>query len=166
MASDLHIEQVENVITLTKDYDTTKGVLFSMFSNPEQLTKWWGPGNWPAGSVSFDFREGGVWHYFMTGPDDAKVWGKATFQEIDVPNSLSFTDAFSDADGTVDDSLPVGYTTFRFVEENAGVTTLTMTSRYDTVEQANEVVKMGMLEGMKDTWTQLEQLVKNRSVTL
>ncbi len=158
MATDFHYEKAENVITFTKQYDASKELLFSMFSNPEQLEKWWGPTTWPATIINFDFTPGGKWHYYMQGPDGTKAYGLATFKEIDEPNTITLIDAFSDADANIDPNLPQGESTIRFVEES-GMTTLTMTGKYDTVDQANEVIKMGMAEGMKDTWNQLERLV-------
>jgi len=156
--SALSVQQTNNTITLSKVYDASKELLFSMFKNPEHLAQWWGPQHWPASIASFDFKPGGVWHYYMAGPDGTKAWGKATFQAIDEPNSLSFIDAFSDENGDVNAALPQGKVTFTF-DEADGKTTLTMRGEYQSEAEAKKLVEMGMVEGMKDTWSQLEALV-------
>ena len=149
-AKELAVEQTDNKIVLSKVYDAPKELVFSMFKNPEHLAKWWGPTTWPATIKSFDFRPGGVWHYYMTGPDGTKAWGKATFQEIDEPNSISFIDVFSDEEGNVDPKLPQGTSTVTF-EEVEGGTLLKMTGEYQSAEEVQKLVEMGMIEGVKDT---------------
>jgi len=156
--ADLQATQTENTIVFTKVFDAPRELVFEMFKNPEHLAKWWGPETWPATIQSFDFKPGGVWHYYMTGPDGTKAWGKATFTDIDEPNSISLEDVFSDEDGNVDESLPQGQTTITFSEVD-GKTTLTLTGVYKTVDDAKKVVEMGMIEGMTDTWNQLERLL-------
>ncbi len=148
----------ENKINISKVYDAPQELVFSMFKNPEHLAKWWGPTTWPATIVTYEFVPGGVWHYHMTGPDGTKAWGKATFQAIDEPNSLTFSDGFSDAEGNVNPKLPQGKVTFNFSEQD-GKTTLSMTGEYESADEAKKLVEMGMIEGMKDTWTQLEKLL-------
>lgn len=159
--ADLEVQQTDNRIILSKRFDAPKELVFEMFSNPEHLAKWWGPETWPATIKSFDFRPGGVWHYYMTGPDGTKAWGKATFEEIDAPNSLSYIDVFSDEEGNVDPKLPQGKATVTF-EEDGGKTTLTMTAEYQSPEEIQKLVEMGMVEGLKDTWNQLERLLASQ----
>lgn len=154
----LNVEQIDNKITLWRVYDAPKELVFSMFKNPEHLAKWWGPTTWPATIVKFEFEPGGVWHYYMQGPDGEKAWGMATFKEIDEPNSISFTDVFSDENGNVDASLPTGQSLITF-EEIDGGTKLTMEGVYQSAEEVKKLVEMGMIEGMKDTWSQLERLI-------
>jgi uncharacterized protein YndB with AHSA1/START domain len=154
----LKVEQTDNTLTLTKLFDAPKELVFSMFKNPEHLEKWWGPETWPATIARFEFVPGGVWHYFMTGPDGTKAWGKATFKEINEPDSFSYVDVFSDEEGNVDETLPQGITRVTF-EEHEGKTLLRMSVEYKTAEEIAKLVEMGMVEGIKDTWSQLESLI-------
>lgn len=158
MTTDLQYAQSENVLTLTKQFDAPKEKVFSMFSSPEQIVKWWGPTDWPAAVISFDFTPGGKWHYYMQGQDGDRSYGIGIYNEIDEPNLISYTDAFSDESGAVNDEMPQGETTYRFVEEE-GKTTLTATVRYQTVAQVDELLRMGMVEGVTDSWNQLEDLL-------
>lgn len=159
--SSMNVEQTSNTIKISKTYDAPPELVFLMFKDPAHLAKWWGPTTWPATIASYEFKPGGVWHYYMTGPDGTQAWGKATFQEIDEPNRLSFTDAFSDKDGNVNPELPQGKVTFTF-EETDGKTLLSMVGEYQSEEEAKKLVEMGMIEGMKDTWSQLEALLDSQ----
>jgi uncharacterized protein YndB with AHSA1/START domain len=157
--ANLQATQTENTLVLTKTFDAPRELVFEMFKNPDHLAKWWGPQDWPATIERFDFAPGGEWLYCMTGPDGTKAWGKATFQEIDEPNTLTYIDAFSDENGTIDESLPQGQVSFSFGETD-GKTTLTMTGTYKSAEDAKRLVELGMVEGMTDTWNQLERLLQ------
>jgi uncharacterized protein YndB with AHSA1/START domain len=152
------VEQNGNTLTLSRIFDAPKELVFSMFSNPDYLEKWWGPTEWPATIVSFEFKPDGVWHYYMQGPDGTKAWGKTTFTAIDEPNKITYVDAFSNEEGTVDESLPQSSTVLTF-EDVDGKTLLTTTSVYESAEKIQEVINMGMLEGVADTWNQLDVLI-------
>lgn len=152
------VELTNNKIVLSRVYDAPRELVFEMFKNPEHLAKWWGPTTWPATIKSFDFQPGGVWHYYMTGPDGTQAWGKGTFEEIDEPNNFSYMDAFSDEEGNTNAELPQGKVTVNF-EENDSKTTLTMITEYQSADEVKKLVEMGMVEGVKDTWDQLERLL-------
>lgn len=156
--SDLQVSQSQNTLVFTKILHAPRKQVFAMFSDPENLEKWWGPEHWPATIKSFDFTPGGVWHYYVTGPDGTKAWGKAIFEEIDEPNSITYLDAFSDEDGNIDESLPQAKSTITFSETN-GQTTLTITGTYKTADEAKKVIEMGIVEGLTDTLGQLERLL-------
>lgn len=157
----LSVEKKDNKIILSRIFDAPKDLVYSMFSNPEHLAKWWGPETWPATIVAFDFKPGGVWHYYMQGPEGEKSWGKATFQEIDEPNHISFTDVFSNENGDADESAPQGKVTIDF-EDVDGKTLITSVGEYESAEQVEELVKMGMIEGVTDTWNQLDKLLASQ----
>jgi uncharacterized protein YndB with AHSA1/START domain len=153
----MNIEQKENILTLTKTFKAPKKLVFSMFQSPN-IEKWWGPSTWPVKESEMDFKPGGAWHYCMAGPDGAESWGKAIYEEIDEPNKIVFRDYFSDAEGNINESLPSGVMTLLFNEEN-GETTLTTHAEYESPEAVQKLVDMGMVEGVKETWTQLEKLL-------
>ncbi|MDB5181937.1 MAG: Activator of Hsp90 ATPase 1 family protein [Candidatus Saccharibacteria bacterium] len=160
--AELTVKQTGNKIILSKTFDAPQELVFSMFKDPAQLAKWFGPKTWPATIKHFDFQPGGVWHYYMTGPDGTKAWGKATFQEIDEPNYISYVDVFSDEEGNVDSKLPQAVVNVTF-EEIDGRTTIRSISEYKTAEEVQRLIEMGMVEGVTDTWDQLERLIAEQA---
>ncbi len=72
------------MINVTKDFSNKSLIIEKQVSAPlskvwrawttaERLARWWGPKRWPAKTTSFDFREGGHWHYSLTGPQGVEV---------------------------------------------------------------------------------------------
>lgn len=154
----MNIEENDTTITLTRMYNAPKDLVFGMFQNP-LVSLWWGPESWPLTDSDMDFVPGGTWHYGMVGPDGTEVWSIATYEEIDAPNKIVYRDAFSNADGDIDETRPKGHITITFDETAPNQTKLTLQATYASPEQRQQIVAMGMIEGMKDTWSQLDTVL-------
>lgn len=83
-------------------------------------------------------------------------WGKGIYKEISEPESISYTDYFSDAEGTINEEMPSTEVTLEFVDED-GKTKLINRGEYVSAEALQSVMEMGMLQGITDTWNRLEE---------
>jgi uncharacterized protein YndB with AHSA1/START domain len=54
-------------------------------SNPEKLSRWWGPAGFSNTFNQFQFRPGGKWSFVMHGPDGRNYPNESEFIEI-IPN--------------------------------------------------------------------------------
>ena len=147
-------------ITRNQTCDAPKDVVFAMFQNPH-IEKWWGPSTYPVTVSEQDFSVGGTWLYCMTGPEGEQAWGKAIYDEIDAPNKITYRDYFSDANGVIDESLPAGTITMVF-DEREGKTTIASVSTYESADAVTKLVEMGMIDGVTETWKQLERLLQDK----
>jgi uncharacterized protein YndB with AHSA1/START domain len=59
--------------------------VFEAFSDPQQLTLWFGPNGFTSTFETFDFRIGGEWVFTFHGPNGTDYPNQSTFVEI-VPN--------------------------------------------------------------------------------
>ena len=157
------VERSEREVTMTRMFDAPRELVFESYSSCEHLAEWWGPREWPIAHCEIDFREGGVWQYAMRGPGGDEAWGKAVFQEIVEPERIVYVDYFSDADGAINEEMPSTLSTVTF-REVGDKTKVTVAAEYDTPEELETVVDMGMIEGFTETWDRLdEHLVDLRS---
>ena len=62
-------------LTVTARFTAPPERVWSVFSDPRRLERWWGPPTWPATFVDHDFVPGGRANYYMTGPDGEKAHG-------------------------------------------------------------------------------------------
>jgi uncharacterized protein YndB with AHSA1/START domain len=145
-------------LVLARTFDAPRERVFGAWSSCEQISRWWGPRLWPVASCAMDFRPGGVWHYAMRGPNGEMAWGRAVYDEITALEWIVYTDAFSDAEGTVNEALPVMRTVVTF-EDVGGRTRVTNRGRYKSAEDLQTVVRMGIVPGMTETWDRLEELL-------
>lgn len=86
------------------------------------------------------------------------MWGRAVFNEIVEPERIVYTDAFSDAEGNVNENMPEARVTLQFVEHD-GKTKLISHTLYATVEALKSVLDMGVIQGITETWNQLADLL-------
>jgi uncharacterized protein YndB with AHSA1/START domain len=132
--------------------------VWQLWSDPRQLERWWGPPTWPATFERHEVEVGGTSQYFMTGPEGEKARGWWRFVAVDEPSSLEFDDGFADEAGEPDPAMPV--TRARVdLEEIATGTRMTITSRFATLEQMEQLVQMGMAEGMTLALGQMDAIL-------
>ena len=165
MANDRMNSRVENdtVLVLERVFDAPRDLVFEMFKDPEHLRRWWGPRGWEVPVCTVDFRPGGVWHYCMKCVDEAQgdtygmeSWGKAVYRDIDEPETLVYTDYFSDAEGNENPDMPSTEVTMEFIAEGDR-TRIVSRSAYASAETLKFVMDMGMLQGITETWDRLEE---------
>lgn len=165
MPNNAMISRVGNdrVLVLERVFDAPRELVFAMFKEPEHLSHWWGPRGWALPVCNMDFRPGGVWHYCMkcTGQSQGELygmesWGKGVYKEIVEPEKIIYTDYFSDAEGNVNDTMPSTEVTMEFIDLG-GKTKLVSRSEYVSAESLKNVMDMGVLAGITQTWDRLEE---------
>jgi uncharacterized protein YndB with AHSA1/START domain len=78
-------------ITITRAFDAPRELVWRAFTEPEQLTRWWGKRGWtaPLSSITVDLRPGGVFR--LTGVNDQdgrEMPTDAVFREVVEPERL------------------------------------------------------------------------------
>jgi uncharacterized protein YndB with AHSA1/START domain len=145
-------------LTFVAEFPVDVQRVWRLWSDPRQVERWWGPPSWPATFDSHDFVVGGGAKYHMTGPDGEKAPGWWTFTAIDEPNRLEFEDGFADQSGEPDASMPKVRAVVT-IEPNDGGSRMTTTSYFGSVEQLDQMVGMGMEDGMREAMGQIDALL-------
>jgi uncharacterized protein YndB with AHSA1/START domain len=144
--------------TLTAEFDAGVERVWQLWEDPRQLERWWGPPTWPATFERFDFEPGGRASYYMTGPEGEKPRGWWLFTGIHSPNRLEFDDGFSDDNGDPVEAMGAGHVTVT-LEENGGRTTMKVATLFESEEQMEQMIQMGMEEGMKEAVGQIDAIL-------
>ena len=145
-------------LTVVAELAAPPARVWQVWSDPRQLERWWGPPTWPATFEEHEFAVGGRSSYYMTGPEGQKARGWWQFTALDEPRYLEFEDGFSDESGVPSPTMPVTRGRVDF-EQIATGTRMTVTSRFATLEQMNQLVQMGMVEGMQQALGQVDALL-------
>ncbi len=153
-------------LIIERVFETTKEKLWRFYSEQELFEKWWGPEGWETRTKEFDFVPGGRIHYGMKCIDKSQgewfgkeSWGLMILESIEAPTKFSAQDVFSSPEGTTDENMPTQKFTVELVEENGKVNLITR-SLTNSVEQLEELLKMGMAEGFDSQLNKLEALLK------
>ena len=146
-------------LVIERSYSSPQAKVWRAWTNAELLAKWWGPETWPASSASFDFRVGGHWHYYMTGPDGTQAWGKLEYTEIRPTELLCALDYFSDAAGAKSSELPESRWRVEFRADGPAATRLVTTISFENEADVQRLIDMGFEQGYVSALSNLEKLL-------
>jgi uncharacterized protein YndB with AHSA1/START domain len=138
-------------IVFTRVFDAPRARVFTAWSDPGQVARWWGPRGFTNPVCELDVRPGGDIRIHMRAPDGVVYPMTGVYQEVVAPARLVFTSAALDGKG---DPLFEVLNTVTFTEQG-GKTTQTVEAR--VAESTAEAAPY--LAGMEAGWTQsLERL--------
>ena len=145
-------------LTVVADYPVPVERLWDAYADPRQIEKFWGPEQWPAQFTRHDMSVGGESHYSMTGPDGTKSRGWFHFLKVEPFRLIEVEDGFSHEDGRRNEEMPTMRMTFNFEKTKDG-SRFTSVTRFPSVETMEQLVKMGMLEGMRSAMSQIDAVL-------
>ena len=145
-------------ITIVADFAAPLRRLWDAYTDPRQLERFWGPPTYPAKFLRHDALAGGRSVYSMTGPEGDVQYGCWDWTSADAPHAFEVLDSFSDAAGVPNPDLPATRMAFAFEETGSG-SRLSTTSRFDSLEQMQQLIDMGMLEGAREAMGQIDQVL-------
>ena len=146
-------------MTLIADVSASVDRLWSAFTDPRQLERFWGPPGYPATFTEFDLSVGGRARYHMTGPKGDEYHGVWEFLAIDGPRSFTALDSFTDAEGRILTDMPTSRMVFDFEPTDTGAR-LRNTTFFDSVDALEQVVAMGAVEGSTLAIGQLDRVLE------
>ncbi|MFL5674939.1 MAG: SRPBCC domain-containing protein [Chloroflexota bacterium] len=144
---------------LTAEFDATPERVWDLWADPHKLERWWGPPSWPATFTRHDFAPGGHVEYHMTGPTGDEAHGFWDIVEIDPPRRLVFVDGFADNDGTPNDAFPRNEGRVTIEPIDGGRTRMSIESHFPSTEAMEQVLGMGMEEGLTQAVGQIDAIL-------
>lgn len=153
-----HKDAENRTLTFVAEFPAGVERLWQVWQDPRQLERWWGPPTWPATFERHDFTVGGSSSYYMTGPQGEKSRGWWTITAIDPPHRLEFDDGFADEHGEPDSAIAATHTVVT-LEAVGDRTRMTTVARFAGVEHLEQMVEMGMLEGMRLAMGQIDEIL-------
>jgi uncharacterized protein YndB with AHSA1/START domain len=146
-------------MTVVSEFDAPVERVWQVWADPRQLEQWWGPPTYPATFEEHDLTPGGSCTYFMTGPDRDTPHGWWRVVDVDAPNRLDFENGFADASGAPNPNMPVMTMRVALDERRGGGTRMTITITFASVADMEQILTMGMEEGMAAAIGQIDALL-------
>jgi uncharacterized protein YndB with AHSA1/START domain len=97
----------------------------------------------------------------MQSPTGEKSCGKSVYHDIQSPDSFTYTDYFTDEEGSINPDLPEMRITVDF-EDMDGKTKVSSRTHFQTQDDLKKVLDMGAEEGMLETWDRLDEYLGRR----
>jgi uncharacterized protein YndB with AHSA1/START domain len=155
-------------LIIERIFHAPRHLVFQAFSKSEQLASWWGPKGWKTENREFTFEPNGVWHYGMRCDDQSQgdfygmeSWGKAVFREIVPLEKIVYVDSFSDEEGNKVENMPEMLITLTFVDQD-DQTKLIMRNQFASIETLQQVMDMGVVEGVASQMTCLDDHLEEK----
>ena len=145
-------------LTIIADYPVPVTRLWDAYADPRQLERFWGPEQWPATFTRHDMAVGGHSQYYMTGPDGTVSRGWFRFLAVEPNKGFEVEDGFSHENGKPNDAMPTMRMTFNFAPTASG-SRCTSTTHFPSIEAMEQLVQMGMMEGMRSAVGQIDEVL-------
>ena len=84
--------ETETTLRLRRTFAAPREKVFRAWTQPEELTKWWGPEGYATPSAEVDLRVGGKYRLGMMKLPDGKIFYlSGTYREVRPPERLVYT---------------------------------------------------------------------------
>lgn len=154
----IHKDADNLTLTVTTQLDASVERAWQLWADPRQLERWWGPPGFPATFVDHDLTPGARISYFMTSPEGDKFHAWWEVIAVEAPTRLEVRDGFADDSGAANDDLPVSTMVLTLTEREGG-TEMAVKTQFPSLEAMDQLVSMGMDEGMAAAMTQISVIL-------
>jgi uncharacterized protein YndB with AHSA1/START domain len=134
-----HVDTAQRTAVVTTIFGHPIELVWTLFSNPTKLTRWWGPPGMPMTIDRHDLRPGGTVELTVSTPD-APIRGRWTIQEVAAPHRLAFTFA---SDGLSPTEIVV-----ELAATSDASTMMTITARFTSDDTLRHALDIGFVEGV------------------
>ncbi len=155
----IHKNTERLTLTVTSEFDAPPERVWQLWQDPRLLERWWGPPTYPATVLEHDLTPGGSVTYLMTGPEGDQHRGWWRIISVDPPRRLELEDGFADAEGIPNTELPTTLMSVSIGSDAPGRTTMVMESTFPSLEAMEQMVAMGMEEGIREAMGQMDALL-------
>ncbi|APR38233.1 SRPBCC family protein [Paraburkholderia sp. SOS3] len=135
-------------ILSTRTFDAPRQRVFSAWTDPVRLARWWGPKGFRNTFHEFELKAGGNWRFVMHGPDGVDYKNHSVFVEISEPDRIVF-----------DHVSGPHFTVIVSFDEAGDKTTLTYRMVFDTAAVRDQV-KTFALKANKESFDRLAAELK------
>jgi uncharacterized protein YndB with AHSA1/START domain len=155
---DFLIDKEQNTMTIKREFAAKRQLVWDCYTKSDLLDQWFAPKPLTTKTKFMDFREGGYWHYVMVTPDGQEYWGRMDYQTIQPIENYTSLDGFCDDSGALNPELPRSNWNVTF-SDVATRTLVVSIITYQSSEALQQVIDMGMEEGLTSTLGRLDELL-------
>jgi uncharacterized protein YndB with AHSA1/START domain len=161
----VHKDPESHTLTLTAEFNASPERVWQLWADPRQLERWWGPPTYPATFTAHQLAPGSRVEYHMTGPTGDQPHGYWDVIEVDPPRRLVYLDGFAHPDGTPDDTFPrnEGRVTIEPIDSRRS--RMSIESHFPSAAAMEQVLAMGMEEGLTAAVGQIDAIIAEEQVS-
>lgn len=157
--TEIAVSERTPVITITREFDAPRDLVFRAWTDPELARQWLGPRSVRTDVAHWDCRRGGSWAYSASRRDTGELLATfyGSFHDVRAPERLVQTFTFEGApDG-------VSLDTLELEELPGGRTRSVVRSVVESFELRDQIIASGMESGVTEGYEKLDELMAARS---
>jgi uncharacterized protein YndB with AHSA1/START domain len=155
---DFSVDKDNSTVHVKREFNAPVSKVWSAWTEPEILDKWWAPKPWVSKTKSMEFKVGGQRLYAMCGPKGEEHWALADYTAITPQSNFKHLDAFCDSEGSINDDFPRSNWSVDFSPQN-GTTLVHITIQHDNLEDLEKLIAMGFKEGFTSAMEGLDDVL-------
>lgn len=148
----MSVEPGKQEVVITREFDAPRALVFKAFTDPNAVSKWWGPRDLSTKVDKMEVRPGGIWRFINRDAGGDEFGFHGVYHSVQAPERLVYTFEFEGTPGHV----ILETVTF---QEHDGKTKLIDQSVYQSVEDRDGMVASGMESGAAESMDRLEELL-------
>lgn len=152
------VDKQKNTISIKREFAAKRKLVWDCYTKSELLDRWFAPKPLTTKTKFMDFREGGHWHYAMVEPNGQEYWGRMDYQSIQPIDNYISLDGFCDGTGALNPAFPRSEWNVTFLDVATHTLVETVVS-YASAEALQQVINMGLKEGLTSTMERLDELL-------
>ena len=145
-------------VVVVRNFNAPRALVFDAFTKPALVQRWMlGPPGWTMPVCEMDVRPGGKFNWRWRSEESGSEFGfSGEFREVERPSRIVHVERFEPGDvgGEMGEAVVTSVLT-----EKGGVTTMTMTIRYESKAVRDAALKTGMTDGMEMSYQKLDELL-------
>ncbi|WP_163714801.1 SRPBCC family protein [Mangrovibacterium lignilyticum] len=156
---DFTIDKINAIVHVKREFRASVARVWAAWSQAELLDKWWAPRPYVAITRSLDFREGGQWIYSMVGPEGDEHFCRVDYKAIQPLQSMSWLDAFTNAEGEQNVEFPRSDWHIEFSGEHE-LTMIHVKIKHEKLSDLERILEMGFKDGFTMALYNLDELLE------
>ena len=147
------IEPGKQELTITRDFDAPRELVFKAFTDPKLFVQWWGPRRYTSKVDKFDARPGGLWRIVQSGADGVEHGFFGVHHAVVAPERIVATFEYEGVPGHV-------VLQTLTLEALGNKTRMVAQDVFQSVADRDGMVASGMAEGADESYDRLSQLLE------
>ena len=142
-------------ITVIREFDAPRELVFKAMMDPNAIPKWWGPRKYWTKVDKMDVRMGGTWRFINGDSSGNEFAFHGVFHLVDAPKRVVQTFEFEGVPGRVAlDTMEL--------EDLGGRTRMFQQTVFQSVEDRDGMAQAGMQDGATETHDRLAELLADQ----
>jgi uncharacterized protein YndB with AHSA1/START domain len=144
------IELGKQEVVITREFDSSRELVFKGFTDPEAIPLWWGPRYLSTTVEIMEVKQGGRWRFVQYDPQGNTHAFHGVYHEVVKPERITNTFEYEGVPGHVI------LESYRFEEQN-GVTVLTSHAVFQSIEDRDGMAQANMEIGIRESYERLTE---------